>query len=84
MFGLSFPKILLLAAVIAIVWFGFRWLQRLEKEGRLAWPGAARRPPPGPSPRLSAQDMTACAVCGTFVAIGSVTSCGRSDCPYGR
>ncbi len=28
------------------------------------------------------EDMVKCSVCGTYVAAGSVSSCGRGDCPY--
>lgn len=84
MFGLSFTKVLLLVAVVAIVWFGFRWFQRWEKERR----ERAEREEGGrlgrdASPRpdsLQTEVMTACRVCGTYVAQGA-RSCGRPSCP---
>lgn len=86
MFGISFTKVLLLVAVVAIVWFGFRWFQRWEKErrqraereeegGRLGREASPR------SDTLQAEVMTACRVCGTYVAQG-IRSCGRPKCPF--
>jgi hypothetical protein len=87
MFGLSFPKLLVLVAVISIVWFGFRWFQRWEKERRDAERQAARvgaragGPAPGPT-AATAEDLAACRVCGTYVASDSARACGRSGCPF--
>lgn len=30
MLGLSFGKVVVLVAIIAAVWFGFRWIERLQ------------------------------------------------------
>src|SRR5262249_12188275 len=32
MFGISFWKVVLLAAVVSAVWFGFRWFERAQNE----------------------------------------------------
>jgi uncharacterized protein len=81
-FGLSFAKILLLVAVIAFIWFGWRWYQRWELERRNAEANrAAGRPDPR---RIGAEDMVACRVCGTYVAPKSARACGRPECPYPR
>lgn len=88
MFGISFGKVLLLVAVVAVIWFGFRWFQRWEKErreraereekgGRL---GRDRQDSPGSDLRPT-EVMTACRVCGTYVAEGA-RSCGRPRCPF--
>lgn len=81
---LSFPKIIVLVAVVAIIWFGFRWFERWEKERR-----AAERPP-GQLDRerrttanRPAEDMVACPICGTYVA-AAARSCGRANCPFPR
>jgi hypothetical protein len=91
MFGFpSFQKLLVLAAVIAIVWYGFKWLTRLQQvrdaQGggtpkKRRWPGTARRATEEPS-QSSAEDMIACPVCGTYVAARGASGCGRADCPY--
>ena len=40
MLGLSFGKLVVLVAIIAIVWFGFRWIERLQSGRR---DGAGKR-----------------------------------------
>jgi uncharacterized protein len=85
---LSFPKLVVLVAVIAIIWFGFRWFERWERERRQAAErtqsrlggGGSRQGPIGGS---VAEDMKACPVCGTFVA-ATARSCGRANCPFPR
>jgi hypothetical protein len=83
MFGFSFLKLLLLVGVIAFVWFGWRWYQRWELEQRRA---EAERRTSGTTaaPRLGAEDMVACRVCGTYVAPRSAKACARPECPYPR
>lgn len=85
MFGISFAKVILLVAVVAAVWFGFRWFQRWEKERREKEDRPDSRLERGASPRaadtLPTEVMTACRVCGTYVAEGA-RSCGRPRCPF--
>jgi uncharacterized protein len=86
MFGISFSKVVVLVAVVAIVWFGYRWFQRWDKERREAERREAAqlgRQPPNPGVR-SAEEMTACRVCGTYVAPAAARSCGRPNCPFPR
>lgn len=93
---LSFSKLILLAFVIAVVWFGWRWVRRVEAVGRVRKDAAGYRAPntPGPdtpggkgaAPRSGrgAQDMVKCKECGAYVVPDSATPCGRAGCPYGR
>ena len=81
MFGFSFWKLLLLVAVIFVAWFGWRWYQRWEIEQRRA--ETAKRTGGGAAPRLSAEDMVACRVCGVYVA-KSARACARAECPFPR
>jgi hypothetical protein len=81
MFGL--PKLLLLALVVAAVWYGFRYLQARERQ--LA---RTRRPADkavGAAARSAAvtEDLVKCAVCATYVA-RAAPACGRADCPQPR
>jgi hypothetical protein len=87
MFGLSLPKLILLALVVAAVWYGFKYLQARERQ--LA--RAARKPPeprqnakpsPKPSPQAttSPEELVKCPVCATYVVRGA-PGCGRADCP---
>jgi hypothetical protein len=88
---LSLPKLLLLAVVVALVWFGWRWVARIQTIGRARTEarraGAAPTGSPA-SPRAAtstdAEDMEKCPECGAYVAPRSAISCGRSACPYGR
>ena len=75
MFGFSFSKILLLVAVICIVWFGFKFLARVQQAGdgkparplgdfadkvrRAARSRGGRANPP-------VEDMVRCAKCGAY------------------
>ncbi len=89
MFGLGGFKILLTLAVIALVWFGFKYLGRLgeikaEKAAGLHVHGRPRRAS-GRADREAASASTEvlepCADCGTFVPKGQ-RACGRPSCPY--
>ena len=85
MFGLSLTKLVFTAAVIAIVWYGWKWLARVrlrvdataaEKLRR------ARQEASRPPPAINAEDMVACPTCGDYVPARNPTHCGRDDCPY--
>ena len=88
MFGLpSFQKLLVLALLIAVVWYGFKFLGRLkqtrEAEARqrdLHSPdskdqAAARQ-------RLDVEETKQCPTCGAYVPAHGATSCGKAGCPY--
>ena len=97
---MSLSKILLLALVIGAVWFGWRWVNRVQEIGRArnaarrqdgarnaapgAAPGAAPRDARSYAPAMEAEDMEKCPECGAYVAPRSAVSCGRPACPYGR
>ncbi len=90
MFGFSLQKLLVLGAVIALVWYGFKWLSRLQRvrdaQGggapkKRRWPGTARRATEEP-PHSTAEDMIECPVCGTYVSARGSANCARADCPY--
>jgi len=71
-------KLLVLIALIAIAWYGFRLAGRGRR--RRARDVPRRRPA---EPRIEdAQETTRCAVCGTFVPEGAARDCGRDGCPY--
>lgn len=67
----SLTKLLFLAALIAAVWFGFRWYKRLEQTGAL------NRKPRG---QIGAHDAVRCPACGVYVTKAS-GPCARADCP---
>ena len=81
---LSFPKLIVLVAVIAVIWFGFRWLERVERARRRAAERAQARlgrDRLGPIGGAETQEMKACPVCGTYVA-ATARACGRPKCPF--
>ena len=85
MFGFSLGKLIFTVIVVAVVWYGFKMLNRLGEERRDKL--ARQDKPVKKSNKTStsnndAEDMVACSVCGTFVAPSSVSNCGRNDCPY--
>lgn len=75
MFGLPSPsKLLVLIAVVAIVWYGFKLVGRLD--------AARKSVAKGDDDSRGGVDTVSCAVCGAYVAADGATSCGRADCPY--
>jgi hypothetical protein len=83
MFGLSFSKFLFLAAIVAIVWFAVKYGHRFQAIRRALREELLRRQAQKPPP-IAAEDLVKCAVCGAYVGARSASSCGRSDCPWGR
>ncbi len=95
MFGFSFYKLLVLAAVIAAVWYGFKFVGRLqdarEAEQKLR-AGATRQPkarwrrakqPAAPeAAEAEAEDMVECPVCQAYVPARGASRCERPGCPY--
>lgn len=82
-----FAKILLTVTVVALIWFGFRYLSRMaelrEKRPQArAVPGQAPSGAAGGNAAGEVQDLVPCRVCGTWQPGRSARSCGRPDCPY--
>lgn len=77
-----FSKFLLTVAVVAIIWFGFKYLQRIAelRAGRPSPPNAPR-PPSAPNQSQTTQDLALCPRCATYRAPNQ-GPCGRKDCPY--
>lgn len=89
MFGFSLTKLLFTAAVIYLIWQGFKWLGRVqarekeiarermrEEARRMKAGGPARGGGPG------VEEMIECRTCGAYVALEGARNCGRADCPY--
>ena len=75
MFGFSLAKLLVLAAIIAAVWYGFKIIGRRNQSSKVARDESE-------AGRISAEDTVKCTHCGTYVVPASTGSCGRADCPY--
>lgn len=86
MFGLSLPKLLVLAIVLGAVWYGFKYLQARDRAlARAAADAAVARERATRPPQRSASvaaDLVKCPACGTYVA-PDARACGRAGCPYG-
>ena len=69
------PKLVLLVLFAVAVWYAMRWLNRAPER-------AIRRPQGAPHPRSqpAVEDLTACRVCGAYVAAGA-HACGKAGCP---
>lgn len=93
MFGFSFTKLLVLVAVVAAVWYGFKYIGRLDrvqkgerKVGertfgeRLRKASKARSDAGGEPGRV--EDTEQCPVCKAYVSVEGVENCGRPGCPY--
>ncbi len=76
MFGFSLSKLLVLAALIAAVWYGFRWIQRRQLLQQSAENDKVER-----DADPSSEDLVACSQCGVFVPAHGKRSCDRADCP---
>ena len=75
MFG--FGKILVLAVIIAAVWYGFKFVGRLQAKRQEELKDARRE---GDS--KDAGDMVKCPQCAAFVVAGGAAKCSKSECPY--
>ncbi|HVC52810.1 MAG TPA: hypothetical protein VND87_12395 [Stellaceae bacterium] len=78
---ISLPKLIEIALVIFAVWYTVRWLNRRPAAQPRRRP-AAQRTAASP-PRVEAEDLVACPVCGAYVA-QSARRCGRPTCPRPR
>ena len=88
MFGFSLTKVLFTIAAVLVVWYGFKWVARVQAQRRdqaqnILRSASARTPSGrGKTGSRAAEDMVRCRVCGDYVAAGAATACGRADCPY--
>jgi len=75
-------KILVLVAMIAVVWYGFKVFARRNRSVGGGGPTGHLGRQDNQSDDEKIQDMETCSVCGTFVPNASARSCGRESCPY--
>jgi hypothetical protein len=93
MFGMSLGKFLVLAIIILVVWYGFKYAARVEairqnlraeairRRNNAAGPGTL-----GGSMRAAArpvEDLVKCQRCGAYVASQGAANCGKAGCPWG-
>lgn len=90
MFGFSLQKLLVLAAIVAAVWYGFRFLGQVQAARKAEERAQARRPGwrermtgrAKKTPAAEAEDMVVCPVCQAYVSARNPSNCGRAGCPY--
>jgi uncharacterized protein len=85
MFGFSLAKIAVLVAIVAAVWFGFKYYARLEaKRADDRLQGKRRRTRRGAKRARveEAEAMVQCPVCQVYQPAGDAGACDRADCPY--
>lgn len=88
MLAFSLGKLLLLAFIILIFWYGFKFVGRVgqvrEAIKRASEQAAAQQPQSRNPKTIVAEDLVKCRACGAYVPAKSASSCGRADCPWGR
>jgi uncharacterized protein len=77
MLGFSLPKLIVLAAIIAAIWYGFKFFSRAQKSADKEVSGDDTD-----SVIPDAVDMIKCDTCGDFVAAKGTSACGKEGCPY--
>lgn len=87
MFGFSLTKLIVLVAAILAVWYGFRYISRLQyqKEERARLRDKVDRRAdgrPATGGGRNAEDTALCAACKAYVPAKGAHNCGRPDCPY--
>jgi uncharacterized protein len=88
MFGLSFTKLLLLAILILVVWYGFKYAARIEAVKQALRAEALRRQKRAGGAHLRAaprpvEDLVKCQRCGSYVTASGAANCGKPQCPWG-
>jgi hypothetical protein len=94
MLGMSLGKLLVLAILILIVWYGFKYAARLEAVRQAVRAEAQRRRAGGNStgsssrratgtPTRPVEDLVKCRQCSAFVAAHGAANCGKPQCPWG-
>lgn len=85
MLGLSIGKLIFTVAVVAAVFYGWKWVGRVQAQ-RARVKGQERpeatEKQSGNAAIEDAVDMTQCPACGDYVPAKGARSCGRDDCPY--
>lgn len=87
MFEFSLAKLIVLIGIILVVWYGFKFVSRIqelreaEAKRRARDERARGRVPPGSA---EVEDTVKCRVCGAYVPTRGASDCGQAGCPYGH
>jgi hypothetical protein len=86
MLGIGIGKFFLLVVFILVIWYGFKYVNRVEeiRQGfrRAARAAAARAQARRAPPKIEAENMVKCPACGVYVTEAGASNCGRADCPW--
>jgi len=77
------PKLILTLVFVLVVWYGYKYvsrLQRLAAEARRTATVDETKKPQVPD----IEETVRCPACGTYVPARRARHCGRADCPYPR
>lgn len=81
----SLGKLLVLAFIVGIVWYGWKYAQRIERVRRALKEEIERRRAASPQTRSRpAEDLVKCSICETYVPAHGARACNRPDCPWPR
>lgn len=84
MLGFSLQKLMVLAAIIGAVWYGFKYLGRLSEDRKADAKESIKsgRGKDRAARSDGVEEMVRCDACDAFVAANNASSCGREDCPF--
>ena len=74
---IALPKLILVVLASVVAWYAVRWINRPAPRV------TGRREAPAPGGPAAVEDLTACRVCGAYVA-ASAHACGKPGCPLPR
>lgn len=76
MLGFGLGKLLILVLVVLGVWYGFKFVSRLDEKRKKRLEQESEK-----ESQVSGE-MIECPVCKTFVVAKSAKDCGKKGCPY--
>jgi hypothetical protein len=71
---IALPKLILILLISVLVWYAVRRINRAAPKA------VRRRQQAAPRAQATVEDLTACRVCGAYVA-ASARACGTAGCP---
>ncbi len=76
-----FSKLLVLALLIAVAWYGMKAYRRIQEDrARAIKRGEGPAPAKPKTPAVMSEDMVKCTACGVYVA-PDAQACGKPGCP---
>ena len=79
MFGFSFTKLIVLAAIVVAVWYGFKFVGRLDKRRKEQLASLRKA---STAEMKDVGDMVKCPKCDAYVPDQGAMNCGRRICTY--